>query len=98
MKNKKKLIAIIVVVLVIVAAIAAGLFFLLGNNDDELSLHDTIENRADSYKTDFKDSMHQMTDQKSVANYLVNWAENKGIEAKTDKNNNVIYSFDATCL
>lgn len=96
MKNKKKLIAIIVIVLVIIAAVVAGIFFIMNNEDDELSLHETIENRADSYKTDFKDSMQQMVDQESVAKYLVNWAENKGIDVTTDYNNNVIYSFDAT--
>ncbi|MBR5516952.1 MAG: hypothetical protein IKU53_03170 [Firmicutes bacterium] len=96
MKNKKKLIAIAVIILLIVAAVITAIFLITNNDEDELSLHETIENRADSYKTDFKDSMHLMTNQKSIAKYLVNWAENKGINVKTDSNNNVIYSFDAT--
>ena len=96
MKNKKRMIAIIVGALIVVALIIAAIFiFVLGNNNGQ-SLHEKIENRANTYKTDFRDSIHQMEDQASVANYLVNWAENKGIDVTTDQNGNVIYSFEAS--
>ena len=96
MKNKKKLIAIIIAALVVVALVVAGIFVFVLGGEDEPTLQETIENRADSYKTDFEDSMAQMTDQASVTKYLVNWAENKGIDVETDYNNNVIYSLKAS--
>lgn len=95
-KFNKKIVTIAIIVLVVVALIVAGLFIFVFGGDKEPSLEEIIENRAESYKTDFIDSTHQMKDQASVTKYLVNWAENKGIDVTTDQNNNVIYSFDAT--
>jgi len=96
MKNKKKLIAIIVGALLLIAIIVAAIFILFFSGDKEPSFQEVIENRVESYKTDLLDSAHQMQDQASVTKYLVNWAENKGIDVTTDQHNNVIYSFDAT--
>lgn len=95
MKNKKKTIAIIAIVAVIIAIIAAVIFFVFGA-EKEPSLQEIIENRTNSYETDFLDSTAQMDDQASVRKYLVNWAENKGIDVKVDKNDNVVYSFKAS--
>ena len=95
-KFNKKIVTIAIIALVVVALIVAGLFIFVFGGDKEPSLEEIIENRAESYKTDFIDSTHQMKDQASVTKYLVNWAENKGIDVTTDQNNNVIYSFDAT--
>ncbi len=96
MKNKKKLIAIVAIVLVVVALIVAAISIFDLGGSKEPSLQEVIENRADSYKTDFVDSIQQMNDQASVTKYLVNWAENKGIEVESDYHGNVIYSFDAS--
>ena len=95
MKNKKKLIAIIVAAVVVIALVVAGIFlFVLGGNNQP-SLQEVVEDRADSYKADFVDSIPQMDDQESVTKYLLNWAENKGIDAESDYLGNVIYSFEA---
>lgn len=96
MKNKKKLIAIVSIALIIIALIVAGIFIFVLGGEKEPSLQEVIENRADSYQTDFLDSVTQMKDQSSVTKYLVNWAENKGIDVETDYYGNVIYSFDAS--
>lgn len=95
-KLSKKTIAIIIAIIAVVALIVAAVFIFVLGGDDEPSLEEIIENRADSYKTDFIDSTNQMDDQASVTKYLVNWAENKGIDVTTDQHNNVIYSFKAT--
>lgn len=95
-KLNKKGVAIIAIAVLLVALVVAALFIFVFNGDDGQSLHEKIENRANTYKTDFMDSIPQMEDQASVANYLVNWAENKGIDVTTDQNGNVIYSFEAS--
>ncbi len=96
MKNKKKTIAIVAIALIVIALIVAAIFIFVLGGEDEPSLQEVIENRADSYQTDFLDSVSQMKDQSSVTKYLVNWAENKGIDVTTDQNDNVIYSFKAS--
>lgn len=96
MKNKKELIGIIAIALIVIACIAAAVFVFIISADDEPSLQEVIENRAESYKTDFLDSIGQMENQASVTKYLVNWAENKGISVTTDQSGNVIYSYKAT--
>ena len=96
MKNKKKLIAVCAVAIIAIIIIVLLLFTFFFAGDKEPSLDEIIENRVIAYETDFLDSTSQMTNQSTVTKYLVNWAENKGIEVKKDKNSNIIYSFSAT--
>lgn len=95
MKNKKKLIAIILIMLLAVAAVATGIYFAT-NGEKEPTLKETVEGRITAYETDLRDSLASMTDQKSVAKYLINWAENKGIEVKSDRYNNVVFNLSPT--
>lgn len=97
MKNKKKII-IIAAAVVAVAAIAATAFYFIskGKAQEPPTLQEAVESRVAAYETDLRDSLASMTDQAQVAKYLSNWAENKGIDVKTDKNNNVIFSIKAT--
>lgn len=96
MKNKKKINAICAVAIALIVLIAVLLYSFFFAGDREPSLGEIVENRVVAYETDFLDSTVQMTSQSTVTKYLVNWAENKGINVKKDKNNNIIYSFDAT--
>lgn len=96
MKNKKKLIIIIAAILIAAVCIAAAVYFIVIKADKEPTLRETVDNRIAAYETDLRDSLASMTDQKAVAKYLTNWAEHKGIEAKADKSNNVIFSIKAT--
>jgi len=97
MNKKKKIIIIIVCVVLVIAAIAAAAYFYFSNNKDKApTLEETVDSRIAAYETDLTDSMEAMTDQASVSRYLVNWAENKGIDVKTDSSGNVIYSIKAT--
>lgn len=97
MSKKKKIIIIVSVVLMAALLIAAAVYFLLDNRKEEKpSLNDVIDNRIAAYETDMLDSLATMKDQSSVAKYLRHWAENKGIDVKVDKHDNVIYSIPAT--
>lgn len=96
MKKKKKLIIIACIALVAVASAAAAYFYFFNGSEKEPTLEETINNRISAYETDLTDSMEAMTSQSSVSRYLVNWAENKGIDVKTDASGNVIYSIKAT--
>ena len=97
MKNKKKIIIITAAVL-IVAAIAVAVFYFTTKSDknEPPTLKETVESRITAYETDFRDSLASMSDQNAVARYLSTWGENKGLDVKTDKYNNVIYSVNAT--
>ena len=97
MKNKKKIIITAAVVIVILAIAAAAFYFVNKNKAQKPpSLQEAVESRISAYDTDLKDSLTSMTDQDQVRKYLSNWAENKGIDVKTDKYNNVIFSVKAT--
>lgn len=96
MKNKKKLIIIIIAVLLVALCIAAAVYFLVIKGDKEPTLKETVDSRISAYETDLRDSLASMTDQKSVVKYLTSWAEHKGIDVKSDKNNNVIFRIDST--
>ncbi len=97
MKDKKKII-IIGAAILIVAVIAAVVFYFITKSDknEPPTLKETVESRITAYETDFRDSLASMSDQEAVARYLSTWGENKGIDVKTDKYNNVIYSINAT--
>ena len=97
MKNKKKIIITAAVVIVILAIAAAAFYFVNKNKAQKPpSLQEAVESRISAYDTDLKDSLTSMTDQDQVRKYLSNWAENKGIDVKTDKYDNVIFSVKAT--
>ncbi len=96
MKNKKKLIIGIVAVVAVIAIAVLAYFLIFKGGNKSPSLRETVDNRVIAYETDLRDSLSSMTDQESVANYLATWAKNKGIEAKTDKNNNVVLTINAT--
>jgi len=97
MTKNKKIIIIVSIIIVLMLCIAAAVYFLIiDKNDKTPTLQETVDNRIAAYGTDLTDSMSTMTDQSSVLRYLVTWAENKGIEVKTDDNGNVIYSISAT--
>lgn len=96
MKNKKKLIIIISVAAVVLICAAAGIYLGFIKGGKEPSLQETIDSRISAYETDLRDSLASMTDQESAAKYIATWAENKGIDTKIDRNNNVILTLDAT--
>ena len=97
MNKKKKIIIIVAAVLLLAAAIAAAVYF-IGREKAQQgpTLEETVESRVAAYKTDLRDSFPSMTDQRAVAEYLDNWAKNKGIESEIDKHGNVIYAVPAS--
>lgn len=96
MNKKKKIIIISAIVIAVAAVCAAAYFYFSRDKEEPPTLEETINSRISAYETDFADSMPTMTEQDAVKKYLVNWAENKGIDVKTDKAGNVIYSVKAT--
>lgn len=97
MNKKKKIIIIAVAAVLLIAAAATAVYFLKSSDKEDVpTLSETVESRVAAYRTDLRDSMASMTDQKSVAEYLYTWAQNKGIDSKIDNNNNVIYTLPAT--
>ena len=98
MKKKTKMIIMITAAIIAVAAIAGGIIYFISSRNDNQppTLTEVVESRVAAYRTDLRDSYASMTDQESVAEYLNNWAENKGIKSKIDDHNNVIYSLPAS--
>ncbi len=96
--NKKRKTIIAAIIIIAVAAIGCAAFYFInkGNTNKPPSLKETVETRISAYETDLRDSLASMTDQVSVAEYLSNWGKNKGLDVKTDKSNNVIFSVNAT--
>ena len=98
MNKKTKMIIMITAAISAVAAIAGGIIYFISSRNDNQppTLTEVVESRVAAYRTDLRDSYASMTDQESVAEYLNNWAENKGIKSKIDDHNNVIYSLPAS--
>lgn len=97
MSKKRKAIITAIVVISIAAIGGAAFYFVKKDNAKQPpTLEETVENRISAYETDLRDSLASMTDQSSVAGYLANWGKNKGLDVKTDKYGNVIFSIDAT--
>lgn len=97
MNKKKKIIIIICIAIIIICACAAAVYYFFFQSDDNPpTLEETVNNRISAYETDLLDSFASMTNQAAVTRYLVNWAENKGIDVTTDDAGNVIYSIKAS--
>ncbi|MEE0517704.1 MAG: hypothetical protein UC708_07470, partial [Anaerovoracaceae bacterium] len=96
--NKKKKTIIAAIAIISIAAIGCAAFYFIKKDtaNKPPTLEETVENRISAYETDLRDSLASMTDQSSVADYLTNWGKNKGLNVKTDKYGNVIFSINAT--
>ena len=95
--NKKKKIIIAVCAVILIALLATAAYFYFSKEKKEPpTMEETVNSRISAYETDLTDSIPSMTSQEAVRKYLVNWAENKGIDVKTDSAGNVIYSLKAT--
>ncbi|PWL94578.1 MAG: hypothetical protein DBY08_01735 [Clostridiales bacterium] len=96
--NKKKKTIIAAIAIISIAAIGCAAFYFIKKDtaNKPPTLEETVENRISAYETDLRDSLASMTDQSLVADYLANWGKNKGLNVKTDKYGNVIFSINAT--
>lgn len=97
MTKKKKIIIICCAAVVLLAALAAAAYFyFIYDEDRPPTLEETVNNRVSAYETDLTDSLAAMDSQAAVSRYLIDWAENKGIDVSTDSYGNVIYSLAAS--
>ncbi len=98
MKKRTKIIIIAIAAIVAAAAVTGGIIYFvsLRNDNKPPTLTEVVDSRVAAYRTDLRDSYASMTDQKTVAEYLDHWAENKGIESEIDDHNNVIYYLPAS--
>ncbi len=96
MNKKKKIIIAVCAVILATVLILAVYFYFSKEKKEPPTLEETVNSRIAAYETDLADSISSMTTQEAVKKYLVNWAENKGIDVKTDDAGNVIYSLPAT--
>lgn len=62
----------------------------------EESLKSQIEDKAMAYMTDLEDSMATLTDNSRVQEYLIYWAESKGVEVSSDSYGNVFMTVEAS--
>lgn len=60
------------------------------NLDKEIKLNEKIQSKAFAYRTDLIDSSETLTTNKSVEDYLSNWAKSKNIKHNKDDYGNVI--------
>lgn len=60
------------------------------------ALQEKIDNKTDAYMTDLNDSRSGLTSNKKMARYIMNWAESKGIRAKTDDGGVIIMNVDGS--
>lgn len=83
-KNKLKL----AIVLIIIIILSGGALLFLPNGNKEIK--DSLEGKIKAYETDMEDSEATLTSTEKIRDYLISWAENKGIEYHYTKDNNVI--------
>ncbi len=97
MSKKKKLIIICCAAVLLLAALAtAAYFYFIHDEERPPTLEETVNNRVSAYDTDLTDSLAAMDSQAAASRYLIDWAENKGIDVSTDSYGNVIYTLPAS--
>ena len=97
MSKKKKLIIICCAAVLLLAALAtAAYFYFIHDEERPPTLEETVNNRVSAYDTDLTDSLAAMDSQAAASRYLVDWAENKGIDVSNDSYGNVIYTLPAS--
>lgn len=60
------------------------------------ALQEKIENKTAAYRTDITDSKSGLTSNEKMANYIVSWAESKGIRVKTEDGGIVVMNVDGS--
>ena len=94
--GRKKLICFFIALVLIIAIISGVTCLVRANQTDEPTLEEIVSGKLSAYRTDIFDSLSTLSTNEKVANYLVTWALNKDIQAKTDSDNNIIFSVNAS--
>lgn len=94
--NKKVLLALIAVILVMALGVGAYFYFSQPDEPEAPSLKQVLKEKLSAYETDLVDSLGSMETSEDVANYLMNWAENKQIAATKDNAGSVIFTIPPT--
>lgn len=89
--------ALILIVLLLLVGIVYGASRLISSpEEEEPSLEEVLTEKQSAYETDLVDSLGSLDTNQHVADYLLNWAKNKEIDAVADENGNVIFTVKAS--